>query len=127
MEVTSGDVVQFGVDVVENQKRVTHGCISATLRLFLPGGEELPVPDSSNASGLLSVDGLVPNSSSNMTAADAKSSSSSPAVITSGQLLQLTHCLKDALSREDFLQKKIHLLEQVIDRTRESADSGWKS
>lgn len=39
-EVSSGDIVQFGVDVVENNKRVTHGCIIATLKLFLPDGKE---------------------------------------------------------------------------------------
>lgn len=121
VEVTSGDVVQFGVDVVENQKRVTHGCISATLRLFLPGGEEVPVPENANSS-LISLDGLVPNSIS-----QSETKSCAPAVISSSQLLQLTHCLREALNREEFLQKKIHLLEQVVDRTRESAESGWRS
>jgi hypothetical protein len=39
-EVSSGDIVQFGVDVIENNRKVTHGCIIATLKLFLPDGKE---------------------------------------------------------------------------------------
>ncbi|KAJ8975353.1 hypothetical protein NQ317_000281 [Molorchus minor] len=38
-ELSSGDIVQFGVDVVENNKKVTHGCIIATIKLFLPDGK----------------------------------------------------------------------------------------
>ena len=59
-EVCSGDIVQFGVDVMENSRKgekfcftdegkvgdldcfvvVTHGCIVATLKLYLPDGKE---------------------------------------------------------------------------------------
>lgn len=39
-EVSSGDIVQFGVDVIENNRKVTHGCIIATLKLYLPDGKE---------------------------------------------------------------------------------------
>lgn len=39
-QVCSGDIVQFGVDVVENNKKVTHGCIIATIKLYLPDGKE---------------------------------------------------------------------------------------
>lgn len=39
-EVSSGDIVQFGVDVVENNRKVTHGCIIAMLKLYLPDGKE---------------------------------------------------------------------------------------
>lgn len=39
-EVNSGDIVQFGVEVVENNRKVTHGCIIATLKLYLPDGKE---------------------------------------------------------------------------------------
>ena len=39
-EVCSGDILQFGVDVMENSRKVTHGCIIATLKLFLPDGKE---------------------------------------------------------------------------------------
>lgn len=38
--MSSGDIVQFGVDVVENNKKITHGCIIASIRLFMPDGKE---------------------------------------------------------------------------------------
>ncbi|KAL0268755.1 UNVERIFIED_CONTAM: hypothetical protein PYX00_010574 [Menopon gallinae] len=60
-EIYSGDVVQFGVDVLENQRKgkedsknsdesnriVTHGCIIATVKLYYPNGKEA---DSSQSS-----------------------------------------------------------------------------
>lgn len=39
-ELTSGDIIQFGVDVTENTKKVTHGCITVEVRLFLRSGVE---------------------------------------------------------------------------------------
>lgn len=39
-EVSSGDIVQFGVDVMKNLRKETHGCIVATLKLYLPDGRE---------------------------------------------------------------------------------------
>uniref|UniRef100_A0A673W6G9 Sarcolemmal membrane-associated protein n=1 Tax=Salmo trutta TaxID=8032 RepID=A0A673W6G9_SALTR len=39
-EVLSGDFIQFGVDVTENTRKVTHGCIVSTIKLFLPDGTE---------------------------------------------------------------------------------------
>uniref|UniRef100_A0A8C7ZHK5 Sarcolemmal membrane-associated protein n=1 Tax=Oryzias sinensis TaxID=183150 RepID=A0A8C7ZHK5_9TELE len=40
-EVLSGDIIQFGVDVTENTRKVTHGCIVSTIKLFLPDGIEV--------------------------------------------------------------------------------------
>lgn len=39
-EISSGDVVQFGVDVIENSRKETHGCIIAVLKLITPDGIE---------------------------------------------------------------------------------------
>lgn len=38
--MSSGDIVQFGVDVMENNRQVTHGCIIAAIKLYLPDGKE---------------------------------------------------------------------------------------
>lgn len=57
-EVCSGDIVQFGVDVIENNRKVTHGCIIATLKLYLPDGKEAKASPSiveSNTDGMLGV------------------------------------------------------------------------
>lgn len=39
-EIHSGDILQFGVDVMENSKRVTHSCIIASVQLFHGDGRE---------------------------------------------------------------------------------------
>ncbi|CDW52149.1 FHA domain containing protein [Trichuris trichiura] len=46
-EVYSGDIVQLGVEIVENTKNVTHGCIVAMLRLYHPNGMEALKRDTS--------------------------------------------------------------------------------
>ncbi|EDS28400.1 tropomyosin [Culex quinquefasciatus] len=45
------DFVQFGVDVMENTRRETHGCIVATLKLFLPDGRETKASQSIGVGG----------------------------------------------------------------------------
>jgi pSer/pThr/pTyr-binding forkhead associated (FHA) protein len=58
-EVCSGDILQFGVDVMENSRKVTHGCIIATLKLYLPDGKEAKasptIVNSTNNSTMLSL------------------------------------------------------------------------
>ncbi|CAH1266593.1 SLMAP [Branchiostoma lanceolatum] len=39
-EIHSGDIIQFGVDVMENSRKVTHGCIIAQIHLYNPDGTE---------------------------------------------------------------------------------------
>lgn len=51
-EISSGDVVQFGVDVIENSRKETHGCIIAVLKLIAPDGiEKTSTQLTSNLSG----------------------------------------------------------------------------
>ncbi|CAG0915157.1 unnamed protein product [Notodromas monacha] len=103
-EICSGDIVQFGVDVVENTKRVTHGCIIATVKLFLPDGKE------------------------------AKASLLSTAVVSAftgsvsvQDMHQLHHCIQEALRREEQLQKKLVFLENLLSRTSASTHLNWKA
>lgn len=39
-ELFSGDIVQFGVEVMESAKKMTHGCIVLCIKLYYPNGEE---------------------------------------------------------------------------------------
>ena len=39
-ELNTNDIVQFGVDVTENTKKVTHGCITVDIKLFHRPGVE---------------------------------------------------------------------------------------
>lgn len=119
-EIFSGDTVQFGVDVTENNRKVTHGCIIATLALYHPSGDEVANRDKlNNATGRLSDDNCN----------DSRSSSNSHIIttITTGQLLQLSSHLKEALKREESLEAKIQSLEAILAKTCQSSAESWKS
>ncbi|CAG7722271.1 unnamed protein product [Allacma fusca] len=100
-EVCSGDIVQFGVEVMELNKKVTHGCIVATLQLFLPDGKE----------------------------AKASSSTTSPDKIPSTsvqEIYQLNQYIKDAIQREQMIENKLATINKMMVSTRETVETNWK-
>ncbi|XP_034254852.1 sarcolemmal membrane-associated protein [Thrips palmi] len=99
-EVCSGDIVQFGVDVMENAGKVTHGCIIATLRLYLPDGKE---------------------------AKASPSTVNSQETVGFEELYALNSYLQEALQRESQLEKKLNTLQRLLDDLRKSCDLGWKA
>lgn len=103
-EVCSGDIVQFGVDVVENSRKVVHGCIVATLKLYLPDGKE------AKASPTTAVVPLSPETS-----------------ISSQEIYQLSQYLQEAIHREQILESKLGMLQKVISNTYDESDIGWKA
>ncbi|XP_054708040.1 sarcolemmal membrane-associated protein-like [Uloborus diversus] len=103
-EVCSGDIVQFGVDVVENSRKVVHGCIVATLKLYLPDGKE------AKASPTTTVVPLSPETS-----------------VSSQELYQLSQYLQEALHREQILENKLGTLQKVVANTQDESDIGWKA
>jgi uncharacterized coiled-coil DUF342 family protein len=123
-EVCSGDIVQFGVDVVENTKRVTHGCVVASIRLYLPSGEEASKSSNVNED-FGSTAGSPGGPNSGVTNNLNVNNNSLPQTITSQQLLQITQCLREALSREEFLTKKMEILENVINNLNTSCQVNW--
>ncbi|XP_072296060.1 sarcolemma associated protein a isoform X12 [Eucyclogobius newberryi] len=111
-EVLSGDIIQFGVDVTENTRKVTHGCIVSTLKLFLPDGMEArrrsdviqtPLP--------LPVD---------------KVSANTPSMY-SQELFQLSQYLQEALHREQMLEQKLATLQRLLSSTQEASESSWQA
>ncbi|XP_063219396.1 sarcolemmal membrane-associated protein-like isoform X4 [Bacillus rossius redtenbacheri] len=101
-EVCSGDIVQFGVDVMENARKVTHGCIVATLKLYLPDGKEAKASPSTS---VVSSVGVVPLE----------------------DLYQLNQYLQEALQREQLLENKLSTLQHLVETTRQASDLGWKA
>ncbi|XP_035215099.1 sarcolemmal membrane-associated protein-like, partial [Stegodyphus dumicola] len=101
-EVCSGDIVQFGVDVVENSRKVVHGCIVATLKLYLPDGKE--------AKASPNIVPLSPETS-----------------VSSQELYQLSQYLQEALHREQILENKLGTLQKVVANTQDESDIGWKA
>ncbi|XP_065811301.1 sarcolemma associated protein a isoform X8 [Labrus bergylta] len=111
-EVLSGDIIQFGVDVTENTRKVTHGCIVSTIKLFLPDGMEArrrsdviqtPLP--------LPVDKVAANTPS----------------MYSQELFQLSQYLQEALHREQMLEQKLATLQRLLATTQEASESSWQA
>uniref|UniRef100_UPI00398F83BC sarcolemma associated protein a isoform X6 n=1 Tax=Pristiophorus japonicus TaxID=55135 RepID=UPI00398F83BC len=111
-ELLSGDIIQFGVDVTENTRKVTHGCIVSTVKLFMPDGMEgrrrsdviqAPLP--------LPVEKVAANSPS----------------MYSQELFQLSQYLQEALHREQMLEQKLATLQRLLASTQEASDSSWQA
>lgn len=99
-EVFSGDVVQFGVDVVENSRNLTHGCVIATLKLFLPNGREAKPAPSIFVSGNK---------------------------VTLEDLYNLNQYLQESLQREQMLESKLKSLQTLMKTLRDSTELSWKA
>ncbi|XP_055365149.1 sarcolemma associated protein a isoform X4 [Betta splendens] len=111
-EVLSGDVIQFGVDVTENTRKVTHGCIVSTIKLFLPDGMEARRrSDVIQAPLPLPVDKVAANTPS----------------MYSQELFQLSQYLQEALHREQMLEQKLATLQRLLATTQEASESSWQA
>ncbi|XP_078052638.1 sarcolemma associated protein [Augochlora pura] len=107
-EVHSGDIVQFGVDVMENARKFKHGCIVATLKLYLPDGKEATV----NTSLSSTFNTSVPSSVNNVSLED---------------LYKLNQVMQEASRREKALQSKLGYLQQLVANTRIVANQSWQA
>lgn len=101
-EVSSGDIVQFGVDVMENSRRETHGCIVATLKLFLPDGRETKASQSIGVGG---------------------PSTKIPPV----DLYRLNQYIQEANQREQILETKLTSLQKMVEATKQNSAIGWQA
>lgn len=98
-EVFSGDVVQFGVDVIENSKNISHGCITAVLKLYHADGTEAK----SNP---------VVNFISDVSTQD---------------LYTIDAYIRDAMHRESNLENKLLSLERLLSNIIGETDNSWKA
>ncbi|XP_059350770.1 sarcolemmal membrane-associated protein-like isoform X3 [Daphnia carinata] len=101
-EVCSGDIVQFGVDVMENSRKVTHGCIVATVKLYLPDGKEAKASPSTG----------IQEEEDNCE-------------LGKQDLYQLNQWIQEAVIREQVLETKLGSLQRIVSATREAAEMGW--
>ncbi|XP_050419857.1 sarcolemmal membrane-associated protein [Adelges cooleyi] len=98
-EVFSGDVVQFGVDVIENARNISHGCITAILKLYYADGTEAK----SNP---------VVNFISDVSTQD---------------LYNIDAYIREALHREANLENKLLSLEKLLSNIIGETDNSWKA
>lgn len=102
-QIFSGDVIRFGVDVVEHD--TTHGCIIATITLILPNGLEakpkLGHPADALPTGLVS--------------------------INNEQMFQISCFINDAIFREEALDKKLEVLRKALQQATLASELGWQA
>ncbi|CAF3690323.1 unnamed protein product [Rotaria socialis] len=104
-EIFSGDVVQFGVDVTENNRKTTHNCIIIEVKLYhSDGNEALPrSPIDRSMSQIKDVD------------------------INTQTLYQLAQYIQEAMHREQMLEQKLDYLQGVIRDTQQASNEGWQA
>uniref|UniRef100_A0A4W6FWB8 Sarcolemmal membrane-associated protein n=1 Tax=Lates calcarifer TaxID=8187 RepID=A0A4W6FWB8_LATCA len=108
-EVLSGDIIQFGVDVTENTRKVTHGCIVSTIKLFLPDGMEARRrSDVIQAPLPLPVDKVRTK------------------ICVCCCFVVLSH-VQEALHREQMLEQKLATLQRLLATTQEASESSWQA
>uniref|UniRef100_UPI00358DF6A3 sarcolemmal membrane-associated protein-like n=1 Tax=Myxine glutinosa TaxID=7769 RepID=UPI00358DF6A3 len=107
-EILSGDAIQFGVDVMENSRKVTHSCIISTIKLFLEDGTEARTRTEVSPSSLEKV---LPTQAN----------------VCSQEMYQISQLLKEALHREQMLEQKLATLQRLLASTQEASENSWQA
>ncbi|THD26512.1 hypothetical protein D915_002763 [Fasciola hepatica] len=103
-EIFSGDIIRFGVDVVERD--TTHGCIIAQVTIYLGNGcEAKPNLDQAGV-----VNGMVGASA-----------------FHSEQVFLLFHLANEALFREQSLVDKLDDLKRLVTDVQEMSENSWQA
>ncbi|XP_045024736.1 sarcolemmal membrane-associated protein-like isoform X1 [Daphnia magna] len=87
---------------MENSRKVTHGCIVATVKLYLPDGKEAKASPST---------GIQEEEDS--------------CELGKQDLYQLNQWIQEAVIREQVLETKLGSLQRIVSATREAAEMGW--
>ncbi|KAM7351986.1 sarcolemma associated protein isoform 1-T2 [Cochliomyia hominivorax] len=104
-ELHFGDIVKFGVDVLENSRKEVHGCIIACVKLYLPDGREAISIDSSAHRNQYSGEGR----------------------ISYDELHRLNLYIQETSQREKVLTSKLCNIQNVLDATRKNSALCWQS
>lgn len=106
-ELLSGDLVKFGVEVVE--KHNVHNCIVATIALFGHDGVELK------------------NSSLSTAKNENDSLNNLNSSITASQLIELSFFINDAICKQTLLENQLDSMKNVMNKALQSAKQSWSS
>lgn len=104
-ELHFGDIVKFGVDVLENSRKEVHGCIIAFVKLYLPYGREA-----------ISID-----------ATAQRSQYSGEGRISYEEMHRLNLYMQEVSQREKSLKSKLFNIQNVLDATRKNSALCWQS
>ncbi|KAI6187268.1 FHA domain-containing protein [Aphelenchoides besseyi] len=111
----SGDILQLGVEIVDNTKNVASGCITCIVRLIDERGEECIGMTEENPLSARMPHGFAESVPNNCT------------VVNNEKLFLMSQYMKEAVFREKLLTEKLKSLESVLETTKEAAERGWKA
>ncbi|KAF5395253.1 hypothetical protein PHET_02738 [Paragonimus heterotremus] len=122
-EIFSGDIIRFGVDVVEHD--TTHGCIIAKVSLFHPNGVEAKYKQ-------VSLPGYHGNFKWHARARDIPFGTGVPPCSFCWRKIILcvaipNHTFQEALLREQILEGKLESMNRLLQETREVSEAGWQA
>ncbi|CAJ0604300.1 unnamed protein product [Cylicocyclus nassatus] len=109
-QIFTGDIIQFGVEIVENSNKVAHGCIYAMVQLFDANGQ------------MVEGGGTLSNGEMN-----GMLHSTEPSLVNNHQLFQMQQYLSEALYREEARQQKLEALEKMLEATEHASEAAWKA
>ncbi|XP_055857515.1 sarcolemmal membrane-associated protein [Episyrphus balteatus] len=102
VELNFGDVVKFGVEVMENSRKEVHGCIIASVKPYLPDGREaISITQDSPFRG------------------DSR--------ISFEELHRLNLYMQETSQREKLLKAKLQNIQNILDATRKNSTICWQS
>ncbi|KRY43340.1 Sarcolemmal membrane-associated protein [Trichinella spiralis] len=111
-EVFSGDLIQLGVEIVENTRNGTsfsHGCIVAMLRLYHPNGLEALPRETYFILVLIAY---------NIDASQA---------ISNQELFQVQQYIREAVYREKIMESKMTALQALLVTTQDATNECWNA
>lgn len=102
VELNFGDVLKFGVEVIENSRKEVHGCIIASVKPYLPDGREaISITQDSPFRG------------------DSR--------ISFEELHRLNLYMQETSQREKLLKAKLQNIQNILDATRKNSKVCWQS
>uniref|UniRef100_A0A914H937 FHA domain-containing protein n=1 Tax=Globodera rostochiensis TaxID=31243 RepID=A0A914H937_GLORO len=111
-EIFSGDILQLGVEIVDNAKKVASGCVTCIVRLINERGEECAErPKTEHGTVPLLLQQQIPH---NYT------------LVRNDKLFILDQYIKEAKHRENLLGLKLLTLEEQLRTAQEALQTKWQ-
>ncbi|CAI5447727.1 unnamed protein product [Caenorhabditis angaria] len=104
-KIFSGDIIQLGVEIVENTNKVAYGCIYAVIQCYNEEGKLV-------SGGNLEEIGGFKNGGT---------------LLSDRKLFQMQQYLSEAIYREKLREDKITELMSIIEANEQAAETAWKS
>lgn len=113
IELHFGDIVKFGVDVLENSRKEVHGCIIACIKLYLPDGREA-----------ISIGG---NKYQSTSGGGYNRPHAGESRISLAELHRLNQYVQETAEREKLLTSKLCSIQNILDATRKNSALCWQA